>query len=110
MIQQLGMPVIGLSVGDADVGTAVQWRQQMDAHAPMPRSDLNQGRKYQLATFQDHFDVQHATSATFHSSILGNHDRPVPVQSSTIVNSGLKSVSFSLPGSGTRSLKIERGF
>ena len=38
MIHQLVMPVIGLSVGDADVGTAVQWRQQMDAHAPMPRS------------------------------------------------------------------------
>ena len=38
MIQQLAMPEIGLSVGDADVGTAVQWRQQMDAHASMPRS------------------------------------------------------------------------
>ena len=29
------------------------------------------------------------------SLILGNHDRPVPVQSSTIVNSGLQSVTFS---------------
>ena len=36
-----------------------------------------------------------------HSSILGNHDRPVPVQSSTIVNSGFLSVAFSPQGQGS---------
>ena len=42
-----------------------------------------------------HYVVAEPIGATFNSSILSNHDEVPPVQSSTIVNSGLKSVTFS---------------
>ena len=42
-----------------------------------------------------HYALVELIGATLNSSTLGNHDRPVPVQCSTIVNSGFKSVTFS---------------
>ena len=40
-----------------------------------------------------HYVATKLGCATFYSRPSGNHDRPVPVQCSTIVNSGLKSVT-----------------
>ena len=45
-----------------------------------------------------HYVVAEPIGTTLYSSILGNHDEVPPVQSSTIVNSGLKSVTFSPQG------------
>ena len=50
---------------------------------------------------RSHYVATKLIGATLNSSPSGNHDRPVPVQSSTIVNSGLKSVTFSPQGEGS---------